>query len=43
MNVEFRGVLFLAGMFALLFANMFKDRNYKSEDENVDQVKIIFK
>ena len=36
MNVEFRGVLFLAGMFALLFANMFKDRNYESEDKNVD-------
>lgn len=36
MNEEFRGVLFLAGMFVLLFANVMKDRNYESEDKNVD-------
>lgn len=33
---EFKAVLFLVCVFGLLFANVMKDRNYKSEDENVD-------
>ena len=33
---EFKATLFLVGVFVLLFANMMKDRNYESEDKNVD-------
>ena len=33
---ELKATLFLVGVFILLFANMTKDRNYESEDKNVD-------
>ena len=36
MSEEFKAVLFLVGVFVLLFANMTKDRNYESEDKDVD-------
>ena len=36
MSGEFKAVLFVLLVFALLFANILKDRNYESEDENVD-------
>ena len=36
MREEFIGILILVGTFALLFANMFTDRNLESEDKDVD-------
>lgn len=36
MSGEFKAVLFVLFVFVLIFTNILKDRNYESEDENVD-------